>query len=252
MTKQQVDERALIIIIHGESGAGKSPIGQTTPAPRLVLDVENGSRFVRGRKTYWDPSSGAPPTHDDTWDTCVIRCRDYSTFDLAMRWLVSGQHPFKSVTIDSLSELQKRCKDTLVTADETADQRTWGLLLSKMEKAVRDLRDLTVHPTNALRCVCILALTDEIKGKFRPMVQGRLALSLPGLVDTIGYLYVQPDETGRLAAEQRVMLVQPVEGFVAKDRTSELSSGGIVGVFGPRVSGPIDLTNVIDKIYQEA
>lgn len=242
---------SLMLVVYGESGTGKSPIGQTTPVPRLVLDCENGSRFVKGRKVYWEPTQGGPPAADGTWDTCIVPTRDFATFLQALAWLKSGQHPFVSVTIDSLSELQKRCKDQLVAADEKMEQQTWGRLLDQMERSVREIRDLTFHPTNPLRCVCILALVDEIKGRFRPMLQGRLAITLPGLVDVIGYLYTQGGSAGELGAAQRVMLVQPDGAYVAKDRTAELPSGGIVGRFGARVSGPINVQHIMTEIHKE-
>lgn len=241
-------EETLIALIHGESGVGKTPVGHTTPAPRLILDSENGSRFVRsGRRAKWDPNSEAPPAAG-AWETCIVQCRDYATFRNAMSWLHSGKHPFRSVTIDSLTELQKRCKDTLVSADAVADERTWGKLLTSMEKDVRDLRDLTMHQTTPLQAVVILALTDDKKGKFRPFVQGSLSMSLPGLVDVIGYQYVDTDESGQPV---RRMLVQPMGPYVAKDRTAELPSGGLSGIHGPVLTGPFDISALIDQIYTD-
>ncbi len=241
-------DESLIALIHGESGVGKSPVGLTTPAPRLVIDSENGSKFIKGKKVKWNPMVEAPPEPGD-WDTCTVQCLDYGTFVQTYQWLNSGKHCFRSVTVDSLTELQKRCKDSLTGADNVLDERTWGRLLTNMEKAVRDLRDLTMHPTNPIQCVVILALSDDKKGKFRPLVQGGLSMTLPGFVDVIGYLYVDQDENG---VAVRKMLVQPIGPYVAKDRTSELPSGGIVGIHGPVVTGPINLSNLIDEIYASA
>lgn len=243
----------LVAVIFGESGVGKSPISHTSPAPRLVLDSENGSKFVKGRKVFWDPNAEAPPAAGE-WETCVVQCRDFDTFLNAYRWLNSGQHCFRSVVVDSLTELQKRCRDSIFAlglgagnneADEM-NERRWGILLTKMETAVRDLRDLTMHPTNPLQCVALLALTDIKKGKQRPFIQGALGTSLPGFVDVIGYVYVEQDESGGL---RRNMLVQPTPWAVAKDRTSEMESGGIVGTYGPVVPGPISLSDLITRIY---
>lgn len=241
---------SLILLMHGESGVGKSPISHTAAAPRLVLDAENGSRFVKGRKKVWDPMTEACPELDGSWDTIIVHVRDFATFQQALSWLLSGRHPFRSVIIDSLTELQKRCRDALAAAGGMTE-RTWGMLLDQMEKAVRDLRDLTMHPNNPLTTIVILALTGEKMGKMRPLVQGSLALNLPGLVDVIGYVIVESDETGQSSPAQRRMIVQPDQFTVAKDRTSELETGGIVGIFGPRVAGPIDIENIRQRIYAE-
>jgi hypothetical protein len=239
-------DETLIILIHGESGVGKTPVSHTAPAPRLVLDSENGSRFVKGARIKWDPNSEAPPVHDGTWETCVVQCRDFQTFLNAYAWLNSGQHPFRSVLVDSLTELQKRCKDQIKGTDEVVNERQWGILLDRMEKAVRELRDLTMHPTNPIQAVVLLALTDDKTGKFRPLIQGALGKSIVGFVDVIGYLYVDSDDQG---LPMRKMLVQPIGPYVAKDRTSELPSGGIVGTHGASVPGPINLSSLIDQIY---
>ena len=246
---------SLIVLLHGESGVGKSPISWTSPAPRLVLDAENATRFHRGRKVYWNPNAEAPPAAGD-WETCVVQCRDFETFINAYKWLNSGQHCFRSVVVDSLTELQKRCRDLIFVegigqgrgeADEM-NERRWGVLLTKMEQAVRDLRDLTMHPTNPIQCVALLALTDEKKGLRRPLIQGGLAMSLPGFVDVIGFVYPEQTDSGDVV---RRMLVQPVPWAVAKDRTSELPTGGIVGTYGPVVPGPINLSDLITRIYAD-
>lgn len=244
---------SLIIALHGESGVGKSPISWTSPAPRLILDAENAARFHRGKKVYWNPNAEAPPAAGD-WETCVVRCLDFQTFLNAYAWLNSGQHCFRSVIVDSLTELQKRCRDLIFAtgvgqgnneADEM-NERRWGVLLTKMEQAVRDLRDLTMNPVTPVQCVVLIALTDTVKGKQRPFIQGGLRTSLPGFVDVVGYVYADSDDNG---TPRRQMLVQPTGWAVAKDRTSELPSGGIVQQYGPLVPCPINLSEVITRIY---
>ena len=51
-------------VIWGPSKQGKSYLGDTTPAPRVVFDAEMGSRFTPSRKIVWDPIKEAPPEHD--------------------------------------------------------------------------------------------------------------------------------------------------------------------------------------------
>ena len=228
----------LCMLVHGEEGVGKSVLGQTSPAPRLVLDAEGGSRrpmrfvdgkMVRQRKIDWDPTQDEPPVDDGTWDSCNVIVSNYGVIEKAYAWLNSGKHPFRSVVMDSLTEVQKRCKDA-ISGSETPTERDWGLLLIKLEFLVRGFRDLVFHPTHPLEAVVLLALTHEKGGKRRAAVQGALGVSLPGYVDLEGYEFVTVDESGN---ETRKLLIAPRDGFAAKDRTHTLSQH-----YGPAISNP--------------
>lgn len=218
-------------LIHGDAGAGKSWLAQTTPGPRLVLDAEGGSRnprrispetgkSVRIPMVVWEPAKEPIPEVDGTWETAQVFIRSYSDFELAFNILNQGKHPFKSLVVDSLTEIQKKCRDH-VAAGQTMTERQWGELLIRMELKVRELRDLIFHPTNPLDAVVILALSDTRGRKAKPSVQGALGVTLPGYVDVVGYLGAFPNEAGD--GVERRLLIQPLPDFEAKDRTHVLS-----------------------------
>jgi AAA domain len=96
-------------IVYGDSKVGKSWLGDTTPRPRLVLDAEGGSRFTPSRKITWDPAAQKPPPDDGTWDSCLVPVHSYNAVKMAYDWLYSAQHPFNSVVLDSISEIQQKC-----------------------------------------------------------------------------------------------------------------------------------------------
>jgi len=181
--------RSLSILVHADTKVGKSTFGNTAPAPRLLLDTESAARFLPGSKVAWNPMTQAPPEYDGTWETCVVTVRDYETFTKAYDWLNSGQHPFKSVVIDSVSELQDKCKYNL-TADGRMTMQLWGDLLAHMGRMVRNFRDLTEHPTRPLEAVVMTAMTQMKDGKYRPYVQGQLQTQLPYFMDVIAYMFV--------------------------------------------------------------
>lgn len=212
-------EQTLSLVVHGESGVGKSWLGDTTPAPRLILDAEGGSKFTPSRKTMWDGLS-APPAYDGSWETCVVVVRNFAQISTVFQWLNSGQHPFRSVTLDSLTEMQKRVLDDVAGTEQPTTQ-DWGALLRRMEALVRQFRDLTMHATKPIEAIVLICPTSEKSGRYRPHVQGQLGITLPYFVDCVGYLYVQADETGVLS---RRLLVQPSGQFDAKDRTNKLGS----------------------------
>ena len=185
--------RPLSVVVHGESGTGKSWFADTAPAPRLILDAEGGSRFTPSQpKVYWDPMSGAPPRGQET---VVVMTRDFPVMSQVYAWLNSGEHDFQSVVLDSVTEIQKRCIDN-VTGTEQMRIQDWGTVLREMEILVRQFRDLWMHPIRPIPVGVFITTTKvDDKGVFRPHVQGQLALSLPYFVDVVGYIYTQSHAT---------------------------------------------------------
>lgn len=213
--------RALSILVHADTKVGKSTFANTVPAPRLLLDAEAAYRFLPGAKIFWDPMTQEPPAYDGTWETCVVLVRNYSVMERAYEWLNSGKHPFVSVVVDSISEVQTKCKDDL-TADGRMSQQLWGDLLTAMERMVRGFRDLTEHPTRPLQAVVITAMTQQRDGKYRPYVQGQLQVKLPYFLDVIGYMYAEtvqnPNDPTAAPEKVRRLLVVPHVQFEAGER----------------------------------
>ena len=227
---------ALSILVHGDTKVGKSTLGNTAPGPRLLLDAEAAYRFLPGRKVFWDPHSEEPPTPgrgrrqpqadaeivDYDWETCVVIIRDYGTLTRAYEWLNTGRHAFRSVVIDSISEIQKKLKDSIKSLDEEMNYKRWGLLLDHMEKLVRDFRDLTEHPIKPIEAVVLTAMTIHKDGKWRPYVQGSLATTMPYFLDVIGYLFVQsiadPNDPTAAPEKQRYLLIGKHDQFEAGER----------------------------------
>lgn len=225
----------LSVLVYGESKAGKSWFGDTTPGPRLVLDAEGGSRFTPSKKTTWDPLRGAPPEADGSWETCLVAVRDFSTVLRAFEWLNSGQHPFESVVIDSISEVQQRCVDSIAGTDIMKTQ-DWGTLLRQVSAVVRQFRDLITHPTKPLRAVIFIAMMrTNADGKAGPYVQGQLATVLPYYEDLCGYLFVQQLDDG---TRLRRLLISTHPNFICGERV-----GGRLGlvVDNPNVSHMLDV-----------
>ncbi len=244
----------IFALVHGEPDAGKSWLGQTTPAPRLVLDAEGGSRHVRkivnGRAervpmVRWDPMRDAPPVDDGTWEMCEVYVRDFNVIKRVYQYLNEGAHPFRSVVLDSLTEIQKRCKDA-ISGEGTPSERQWGELLIQMEQMIRlQFRDLTFHPTHPIECIVVLALTQERgrNSKSRPAVQGALGTSLPGYVDLEGYLASSLGDDG---IPERRMLIHNHELYEAKCRLHDLTEH-----YGSVIANP-NFTDMLDILNTEA
>jgi hypothetical protein len=178
-------------MVYGESKVGKSTFAVTAPYPRLMLDVEGGHRFLPINVKYWDPMREEPPQADGTWDTAVVQVRDYDVVMKTFQWLQSGKHQFKSLIIDSISELQVKCMDNIAGTEQMKMQQ-WGELLRHMGALLRDLRDLTMHPTQPLEAVVLTAMARKGQdGVYRPYLQGQLAVQAPYFYDILGAITVE-------------------------------------------------------------
>lgn len=184
-------QRSLTAMVYGESKVGKSTFAVTAPYPRLMLDVEGGHRFLPINIKYWDPLREEPPLADGTWDTCVVIVQTYDVVLKTYQWLQSGKHQFKSLIIDSISELQVKCIDN-IAGNEQMKMQQWGELLRHMGGLLRDLRDLTMHPTTPLEAVVLTAMArQDQSSKYRPYLQGQLAIQAPYFYDILGALTVE-------------------------------------------------------------
>lgn len=233
--------RSLSVLVHSDTKVGKSTFGATAPRPMLLIDAEAAHRFIPGTKVFWDPMTEAPPEPGD-WDICVVIVREYTHMVRSFEWLVSGKHQFKSVVIDSITEIQTKCKDTLTSSGRMTIQ-LWGDLLTHMERLVRGFRDLTEHPTNPLEAVVLTAMTTQRDGKWRPYVQGQLMTKMPYFLDVIGYLYIQDvpnEDPTQPPAKVRKMLVVPHPQFEAGER--------VQGRLGDVIDNP-SVTGMLEAVF---
>jgi hypothetical protein len=244
-------QHRLSILIHAGSKIGKSTLTGTSPKPILVLDAEGSWRFIPLRQYIWDPMMGPPPVYDGTWDACVVNVREWSTVDQVYRWLTQYESPFASVIVDSITEIQRRCKANLVGTDALKIQ-DWGVLLAVMDGVIRGFRDLTLMQTN-VRCVVFVAETRQRNSdnKFVPYMQGQIAVSLPYWVDICGYLYpaYELDANGQATREYRELLITPHPQFEAGERVQG-RLGKSIAIYQPGDgTAGTDIEDWMKKIY---
>ena len=242
LQERALRQQVLSLLVHAGSKVGKTTLASTAPKPILLLDAEGGSKFLPHSKTYWDPLTGPPPNWDGSWEICVVIVRQFDTLAHVYQWLVMHPHHFRSLCIDSITEVQRRCKEQLVGTSDMK-QQNWGTLLTKMEQLIRQFRDLTLHPSNPLSAAVFIAETRQTNGKWIPYMQGQIATSLPYLMDVIGYLYVSdvPDEYDPLVVhKERQLLVVPHPQFEAGER--------VQGRLGDVVRQP-DVSSMLTTVY---
>lgn len=210
------------MIIHGPAKHGKSSLADTSPAPRVVIDAEGGSLFTPSSKTVWDPLSEPVPVVDGTWETAIVHPRNYDTVLKVYQILDQQEHPFRSVVMDSISEVQQKCVNAIAGVNPMQTQ-DWGTLLRKVSDLARNFRDLTKHPRHPLDAVVIIAMTKQEDGKWIPFVQGQLKTTLPYYFDLCTYLCRVQTPGGQ---EIRRLFVAPVAGFETGERV-----GGRLGPY---------------------
>lgn len=239
-------QRSLTMLVYGESKVGKSTFAATAPGPRLMLDVEGGHRFLPIKVKYWEPMTGEePPVPDGTWDTCVVMCRDYATMIKTFQWLQAGRHQFKSLIIDSISELQDKFFKQ-IAGDGPMKMQQWGEVLRQMGTLLRDLRDLTMHATTPLEAIVLTAMAKKDQnGVYHPYLQGQLSVQAPYLYDILGAIAVEefpnPDPT-QPAYHVRRMYVERTKEYEAGER--------VQGKLGAIVEwNELDVTKMLDKVF---
>ena len=241
-------DHSLVTLLYGGPSANITPIAATAPGPVLLLDADGTSRLIRNRrKVVWNPLLSAIPEVDEDV-IVVVYCRDWATYKAAEDYLVAGAHPFRSVVLNSLSELQYRCRKQIAGGDPRMTEQKWGVLLDNMSDSMRILRDTTTFHGNAVQVVIITAGAEQDdKGKLIPLVQGSLGKYLPYMMDVVGYVW-SDDPTEEQPNTDRIT-VTPSEDVTARDLTRTLESGGITGCYGGTVEGPLDITKIIHRIY---
>lgn len=233
------------------SKTGKSTFTSTAPLPALVLDAEGSWKFIteRGfnsgvplRQRLWDPMTGPPPRYDGTWDVCRAVVQNWPTMSQVYQWLLTTPHDFLSFALDSISEVQRKCKKN-IRSDGALQQQDWGMLLDQMGELLTGFRDLTDNPHNNLRVAVFVAETRKHEGTWSPVVQGAIRDRLPYMFDIAGYHFAQviPDEHGSSTQSVRRLLIGPPQAeYVVGER--------VQGRLGMVVDHP-NITDMINRVY---
>jgi hypothetical protein len=241
-------QRALTILVFGAPKVGKSSLAVSGPEPRCVFDVEGSARFLPINAVEWLPQSQEPPVLDGTWDTAVIPTISWEVAEAGKRWLQSGKHPFKSVAIDSVSELQQR-RIEHVAGREQMTQQNWGDVFRTVSGFIRDMRDLTMHPTNPIESVTMTAMARQIDGMWKPWCQGQLQSVLPYLLDVTAYIWVEQSGTREAPVEVRKILTRRTSQFEAGERVQGRIPPVVELALRPPGEPSTDIIRLLDMVF---
>ena len=206
------------LLVYGDPGVGKTRLAgssclQPEMSPVLLLDFEGGTLSLAG----------------DYTDVDVVRLTSWVAMDRLYGSLYD-KNPYRTVCIDSLSEVQKfsmqEIMKDVVKKDaerdpDIASLREWGKNGEQVRRFVRALRDL---PCNTIFTALVSEDRDERTGTFklRPMLPGKMKGEVAGYVDIVVYLYKKEVGPAREREIKLLALTQGTERQVAKDRSGKL------------------------------
>jgi len=116
-------------LLYGRAGTGKTHFIGTAPKPVLVLDFrEDGITTIRNTKDAF-------VLHMDNWDD----------FESIYWYLLEGDHPYKTVAIDTVTSLQDIAMKQVMGDRKSVSQRMWGEIAGLMKTWIMNYRDLPMH-----------------------------------------------------------------------------------------------------------
>jgi len=245
----------LTMIIHGDPGNGKSTLANSGPAPRLIIDAESGAhhahRVVDGQIELaniirWDPMQPIPK---QCADTCIVSITRFDQLAPVLQQLQTEDHPFKTIIVDSITEMQQRLHAKIRKDNSISQMRKqdWGTSKTDLTTFVRDIRDLSVHPTHPVPVIVFVALSmtreDENGRPVKwPNLEGGASANFPGSVDISGFVRIATDEDG---VEQQGLLLHGNPAIIAKTRSPKVRM-----IWGSQVINP-NLEQMFNSIQEE-
>lgn len=220
------------LLVYGDPGVGKTVLAGSAAeveemAPVVFLDIEGGTFSLRDRFP----------------DASVVRVGSWSDMQKVYDELYRMKHGFKTVVLDSLTEIQKFSMYNIMQGviKENPDRdpdipamRDWGKNIEQIRRLVRGFRDLPMH---TVFTALVKADKDGKTGvtKLQPYLSGKLSGEIAGFLDIVGYMYRKVLD-GHV---QRLLLTSATEQQVAKDRSDKL----------PQVMTNPDMRTIYDGVF---
>lgn len=207
------------LLVYGRSGVGKTRLaGSAFAVPEmsrvLLIDIEGGSLTLR--KEFPDIE--------------LVRVSNWAAMQNVYQELYAGGHGFKTVILDSLTEIQKFNMTEIMSklVDKTDGERDMDVpslreYLKNLEQTRRFVRAFRDLPLN----VIFTALEREDKDRMNrpiklPSLSGKMAQEVAAFLDIVLYYNMREVEGPDGRRQLRVLQSQATESTIAKDRSGLL------------------------------
>lgn len=194
-------------LVFGPHGHGKTILLSTAQddprtSPTLFLDFEGGTSSIA-----------------DRGDIEVRKCSLWDSFWETYAMLASGDHPYKSVVVDSISEINTAAllRNLKMSASRRSnpdllERQDYLVVSTQMRRLIRNFRDLPMH---VMFSALVKDDTDPREGLIKmPLLSGKLATEIPGMLEVVGYLALAEVDEG----VERVLLLKGHPKFRTKVR----------------------------------
>ena len=201
-TQQAAQLHGIKCLVYGKSGAGKTKLAATAPAP-IILSAESGILSLR------------------EFQIPMIQIKTVADLTEVHQWALNSAEAkqFATIYIDSISEIGE-----VVLANAKAQvkdpRQAYGELLEKMMATIKAFRDLPGK--NVVMAAKQEPIKDEMTGivQYGPSMPGsKLGPQLPYLFDEVFRLGVGKSPQG---VEYRFLQTGPDLQYDAKDRSGSL------------------------------
>lgn len=239
---------------HGKTSLLGTAVGDDRLSPMLLVDFEAGVDSIQSKCDTYE-SIRELAGHDPTVDKIdVLRVNVWDDFEGIVEFLQANPGRYKSVALDSLSEMNylnlngitvEAAAKTPRHDQDVPEMQDYLRSSFQMRKLVRQFRNL---PSNSFWTAGVAEITNPLTkiSEVVPSLTGKLTREIPGLVLIVGYLAIMDDEDGK---PHRSLLAQPTGRYTAKDR----SEGGKLGeyVLDPTLPGIFDLLKIPHPTEEE-
>ena len=210
LREREVDSLLLRVLLHGDSGAGKTTAASTMPRPCFLLTEPNGLLSIRAANpdaivvdvVSTASTKGVPPMN-------VVREFFVAALDGTL-----ANAGVQSIVIDSLTELQRILRDEITSTKRVGPNGEvkwtlddWSTLTDRMRKLVRTIRDLPFHVVAI--CLSDTEVDDSGTRYVVPAFQGKkLPNEVAGYFNVVGYVFKRSEQNddGASVLSHRVLL----------------------------------------------
>lgn len=190
-------QHPLSVVLYGRSGTGKTTLAASFPSPILFIDVKDqGTASVI-----------------DTEDCDVAQVTEFSQFEELYWYLEKNKKKYKTIVIDTVSQLQQLVVAEIAAAKNkksdgkwgSLTRQDWGTISSDMKEWLINYRDLSALGMN----VVFIAQdrtsnmddaedsTVEITPEIGPQLSPSIAKTLNAAVQMIGNTFIRTREVER-------------------------------------------------------